>query len=51
MKSMMESLKISKDRIKDLEEKLRKEEKTNKNQFEHMMRLEEKCKELKAMSQ
>lgn len=37
--------------MKELDEKLKKEEKTNKTQFERMMRFEEKCKELKAINE
>jgi predicted RNase H-like nuclease (RuvC/YqgF family) len=36
-----------KEKIKELEEKQKKDEKTVKSQFEHMLRLQERCKDLK----
>jgi hypothetical protein len=42
----MDELRIAKEKIKDLEEKQKKDEKTMKSQFDHMMKLQEKCKEL-----
>ena len=44
----MDELKATKDKLRDLEDKQRREEKTVKSQFDHMNRLEEKCKELKS---
>lgn len=46
----MDELRIAKEKIKDLEEKQKKDEKTMKSQFDHMMRLQEKCKELQAQA-
>ena len=48
IKSLIEELKQTKDKLKDLEEKNRKDEKTNRSQFEHMIRLEDKCKLLQS---
>ena len=48
IKSLMDELKFTKEKLKEVDEKQRKEEKTMRSQFEHMIRLEEKCKELKA---
>ena len=45
----MEQLKAAKDKIRSLDEKWRKEEKTNKAQFEQIIRLDEKLKEMKAL--
>lgn len=44
----MDELKYAKEKIKDLEENKRREEKTVKSQFDHMIKLQEKCKELQA---
>ena len=46
----MDELRIARDKVKDLEERQKKDEKTVKSQFEHMIKLQEKCKELKAFS-
>ena len=48
IKGLMDELRMAKEKIKEMEEKQKKDEKTMKGQFEHMMRLQEKCKELKA---
>lgn len=44
----MDELRLAKEKIKELEEKQKKDEKTVKSQFEHMMRLQERCKDLKS---
>ncbi len=44
----MDELRMAKEKIKEMEEKQKKDEKTMKGQFEHMMKLQEKCKELKS---
>jgi hypothetical protein len=44
----MDELRIAREKIKELEERQKKDEKTVKSQFEHMMKLQEKCKELKS---
>jgi len=44
----MDELRMAKEKIKEMEEKQIKDEKTMKGQFEHMMKLQEKCKELKS---
>jgi hypothetical protein len=41
---LIEELKNTKDKLKDVEDKTRKDDKTSRSQFEHMIRLEEKCK-------
>lgn len=43
----MDELKYAKEKIRDLEEKTRKDEKTLKSQHENLIKLEEKCKDLK----
>jgi chromosome segregation ATPase len=48
IKSLMDELRIAKEKVKELENKQKKDEKTVKSQFDHMIRLQEKCKELKA---
>jgi hypothetical protein len=48
IKNLMDELRMAKEKIKEMEEKQKKDEKTMKGQFEHMMRLQEKCKELKS---
>jgi TolA-binding protein len=47
IKGLMDELRMAKEKIKEMEEKQKKDEKTMKGQFEHMMKLQEKCKELK----
>lgn len=47
MKSLLEELRISKERIKQLEKKLRNEEKTNLNQHEQLVKLEEHLRDMK----
>ena len=39
IKGLMDELRIAKEKIKDMEEKMKKDEKTMKSQFEHMMKL------------
>lgn len=39
IKTLMDELKYAKEKLKDLEEKQRKEEKTVKSQFDHMVKL------------
>jgi TolA-binding protein len=48
IKGLMDELRMAKEKIKEMEEKQKKDEKTMKGQFEHMMKLQEKCKELKS---
>jgi TolA-binding protein len=48
IKGLMDELRMAKEKIKEMEEKMKKDEKTMKSQFEHMMKLQEKCKELKS---
>ena len=48
IKALMDELRMAKEKIKEMEEKQKKDEKTMKGQFEHMMKLQEKCKELKS---
>lgn len=50
IKALMDELRMAKETIKTMEEKQKKDEKTMKSQFEHMMKLQEKCKELKAQA-
>lgn len=50
IKGLMDELRLAKERIKEMEEKMKKDEKTMKSQFEHMMKLQEKCKELKSQA-
>jgi len=47
IKALMDELRMAKEKIKEMDEKQKKDEKTMKGQFEHMMKLQEKCKELK----
>ena len=47
IKNLMDELRLAKEKIKELEEKQKKDEKTVKSQFEHMLRLQERCKDLK----
>lgn len=47
IKGLMDELRMAKEKIKEMDEKQKKDEKTMKGQFEHMMKLQEKCKELK----
>eukprot|EP00347_Sterkiella_histriomuscorum_P007381 403349157 len=51
IKNLMDELKVTKEKYKEVDEKQRREEKTNRSQFEQVIRLEEKCKELKAQNQ
>lgn len=44
----MDELRIAREKIKDLESKQKKDEKTVKTQFDHMMKLQDKCRDLKA---
>lgn len=48
IRNLMDELRVAKERLRDLDEKQRREEKTVKSQFDHLIRLEEKCKELKS---
>lgn len=48
IKNLMDELRIAREKIKDLENKQKKDEKTVKSQFDHMIKLQEKCRELKA---
>ena len=48
IKALMDELRMAKEKIKEMDEKQKKDEKTMKGQFEHMMKLQEKCKELKS---
>ncbi len=48
IKGLMDELRMAKEKIKEMDEKQKKDEKTMKGQFEHMMKLQEKCKELKS---
>jgi DNA repair exonuclease SbcCD ATPase subunit len=50
VKALMDELRLAKEKIKEMDEKMKKDEKTMKSQFEHMMKLQEKCKELKAQA-
>ena len=50
IKGLMDELRMAKEKIKEMEEKMKKDEKTMKSQFEHMMKLQEKCKELKSQA-
>ncbi|CDW89336.1 UNKNOWN [Stylonychia lemnae] len=50
IKALVEEMRYSKERIRGLELKLRNEERTNKQQQEHMVRLEETIRELKGHS-
>ena len=47
IKGLMDELRMAKEKIKEMDEKQKKDEKTMKGQIEHMMKLQEKCKELK----
>lgn len=47
----MDELRASKDKVQMLLEKQRKEESTNRSQFEHMMKLQEKLKDLQYSQQ
>ena len=51
IQSLMDELKKAREKISVLEERRQKEERTSKSQFEHMMKLEEKVKELKSINQ
>lgn len=44
----MDELRIAREKVKELENKQKKDEKTVKSQFDHMIKLQEKCRELKA---
>ena len=48
IKGLMDDLRLAKEKIKEMDEKMKKDERTMKSQFEHMMKLQEKCKELKS---
>lgn len=48
IKNLMEELRIAREKNKELESKQKKDEKTVKTQFDHMMKLQERCRELKA---
>lgn len=48
LRHLQEELRIGKERIKELEEKCRKEEKSSMQIHEYMIKLEENCRELKA---
>lgn len=50
MTAVVEELRYAKERIRVLEGKLRNEERVNKQQHEHMVRLEETIRELKGNS-
>lgn len=50
IKNLMDELRLAREKVKDLEERQKKDEKTVKSQFEHMIKLQEKCKELKAQA-
>lgn len=46
IKSLMDELRIAREKVKDLEGNKKKDEKTLKGQFDHMNKLQEKCREL-----
>lgn len=48
IKALMDELRLAREKLKTLEAKQQKDEKTVKSQFDHMIKLQEKCKELKA---
>ncbi len=50
LKAIVEEMRYCKERNKTLEQKLRNEEKTNRQQHEHMVRLEETIREMKGIS-
>jgi hypothetical protein len=50
IKNLMDELRIAREKIKDLETKQKKDEKTVKSQFDHMIKLQEKCRELKSIT-
>ncbi len=39
VKALMDELRLAKEKIKEMDEKMKKDEKTMKSQFEHMMKL------------
>ncbi|TNV85371.1 hypothetical protein FGO68_gene10437 [Halteria grandinella] len=48
IKTLMDELRIAREKVKELEAKQKKDEKTLKGQFDHMNKLQEKCRELQA---
>lgn len=46
IKTLMDELRGAREKVKDLEGKQKKDEKTVKSQFDHMIKLQEKCREL-----
>ncbi len=47
VKNLMDELRWAKERIREVEEKSKRDDKTIKSQHEHLIRLEEQCKSLK----